>query len=156
MKTIKLTQGQSVLVDDLDYKYLNQFKWYPSIQKNTTYAIRNSKVNGKWITIRMHREIMNTSKGMLTDHKDSDGLNNQRSNLRECSISENSRNKRPYGISKYLGVSWHPGSAKWMSAIQVNGKRKSLGYFDNEIEAAIMYNIAARKYYGEFANPNKF
>ena len=90
--------------------------------------------------------------------QDGDGLNNQRSNLRPCTNAQNQMNarSRKNSTSKFLGVNWHKGRSKWQSEIRAPGRRIYLGGFETEIEAAIIYNIAARKYYGKFANPNKF
>ena len=161
MKRIKLTQGKYALVDDSDFEYLNQFNWTTSkaISRNTHYAGRGFKrSDGKWTTMRMHREIMDAPKGMEVDHIDGNGLNNQRANLRICTRSENARNmiKRAKAYSKYKGVSWHIRYKVWYSTITISYKRKYLGRFKTELEAAIIYNIASRKYHGEFANPNKF
>ena len=87
MKEIKLTQDKVALVDDEDYKWLNEFKWYCA----AGYAARNSpKINGKQsINIFMHREINNTPKGMDTDHISHNRLDNRKVNLRTCTCSEN-------------------------------------------------------------------
>jgi len=160
MKAIKLTRGQCALVDDSDYEYLNQFKWCAgkAYNRDTYYAIRSKSINGKQTHIRMHRLIMNAPNGMDVDHVDGDGLNNQRSNLRICTRSQNLRNQksRVNSSSKYLGVCWHKRERKWRAGIRINKNTKYLGEFKTELEAAIIYNIAARKYYGEFARPNKF
>lgn len=82
MKLIPLTQGLFAKVDDEDYEYLNQFKWMATKVRTTFYAIRNVQINGKWKHLSMHREIMQTPDDMETDHKDWDGCNNQRHNMR--------------------------------------------------------------------------
>ena len=172
MKEIKLTRGYVALVDDSDYEYLNQFKWYPAISRRrkplhgilTVYAIRSN-------SMKMHRMILKLKDSkILTDHKDHNGLNNQRSNLRSCSPSQNNNNMSSNGKSKYLGVNNRiykkyksvKGKKRTYkfsqirSTIVINGKQKHLGCFKTELEAAIIYNIACRKYHGEFANPNIF
>ena len=171
MKTINLTQDKVTLVDDEDYEYLNQFRWCADKGRNTYYAA--SCINGK--RTRMHRFISElTDLKTIIDHEDGNGLNNQRNNLRECSHTENMTNRKPAknSSSKYLGVSWHKSKTKylskktgietiyysggWMSNIRINNKYKYLGMFSTELEAAIIYNLASRRYHGEFANPNKF
>ena len=83
MRLIKLSQGLSTMVDDKDFEALNEFKWFAQKVKNTFYAGRNMpRVNGRQKTAYMHREIMNTPAEMETDHRDRNGLNNQRENLR--------------------------------------------------------------------------
>jgi len=97
---------------------------------------------------------MKTSKGMDVDHIDHDGLNNQKSNLRNCTRSENAQNQRHYASSDYQGTSWHKRSRKFRSQIGVKGNRIHLGFFNSEIDAAKAYDKAALKYYGEYAKTN--
>lgn len=156
MKKIKLTQGKFALVDDSDYEWLNQWKWYAFKNGTSFYAGRSITKDGARKMILMHRIITNAKKDKMVDHKDHNGLNNQRVNVRECTRSQNMQNQSSGGVSKYLGVGWIKGRNKWEASIKSNDKRKNLGHFKTEIEAAIIYNIAARKYHGEFANPNKF
>lgn len=155
MKKILLSQNKYALVDDEDYEYLNQHKW--SVLKNRDgsvyYAVRR-KGGGH---VSMHREIMKVLDGKIfVDHKDHDGLNNQKSNLRLCNNSENKKNVRSKtnSTSKYLGVSWYKKSSRWRAGITVGGKNITLGYSKDEKEAASIYNIHAKKYHGEFANLN--
>lgn len=91
MKLIPLTQGKFALVDDEYYEYLHQWKWCAHRQKHTFYAVRNIVSNGKKKTHAMHRELLNS--GILyIDHKDGNGLNNQRDNLRIASRGQNAMN----------------------------------------------------------------
>jgi hypothetical protein len=157
MKKIKLTQGKFALVDDEDFEYLNQFKWSVYKDYNTFYVTRQIKLpNGKHRSIKMHREIMKTPKGKLTDHADGNGLNNQKYNLRICTAQENNRNLRHRKIksSKYKGV--YLGNKKyWRAHIGVNSKQVYLGCFSSENEAALAYNEKAKELFGEFAYLNK-
>jgi len=107
----------------------------------------------------MHREIMNPEDNFVIDHIDKDGLNNQKSNLRKATVSQNNSNRRSQvgSKSKYLGVSFYKKTSKWVAFISYGGrnKNKHLGYHKTEKEAALAYNNAALKYHGEFANINK-
>src|SRR3972149_4572931 len=109
MKRIPLTQGQYALVDDWNYDYLNQWKWYAYKRKNTYYAQRNIRINGKRTTLSLHRIIMKTPKGMTTDHKDFNGLNYQEYNMRNCTSAQNTMHRKKHSVrcsSKFKGVTW--------------------------------------------------
>lgn len=87
------------------------------------------------------------------DHKDRDPSNDCVSNLRVCSQQENMFNRTPSAgkTSAFKGVSWHKHTKKWRSYIEVGGKKHSLGYFHEEVEAAKAYNNRAAELFGEFA-----
>lgn len=154
MKEIPLTKGKVVLVDDDDFEYLSQWKWSLWSRKgNTQYAIRKIWKNGKRTTLAMHQEILKPPVGMISDHVNGYGLDNQRNNLRICNYGGNSMNRKPQiGTSLYKGVSAH--GNKWRSRIKIHGKIYNLGSFESEIDAAVIYNDAAKKMFGEFARLN--
>lgn len=157
MKRIPLTQGKIALVDDADYEWLSQWKW-SYIEMG--YAVRRKTIDGKKCIFFMHREIMNCPREMVVDHKETGvtdyGLNNQRHNLRICTPAQNSRNQiRPRNnTSGYKGISWIARLSKWQAQIRVDGKLIYLGVFFSKIDAAQEYDLAARKYFGEYANTN--
>lgn len=157
MKEIKLTQGFVAKVDDDDYDFLSQWKWFVTRDLTVSYAARTDKKNGKYYSLRMHRVIMKVDDPkVFVDHRDTDGLNNQRHNLRICNNVQSGRNRRrKKGTrSKYKGVSPAVrigGNVKWVAKIGIGGRDKHLGSFNSEEEAAIAYNIAAEKIFGEFA-----
>lgn len=158
MKKIKLTQGKFALVSDEDYEFLSQWRWYAHKGHKTYYARRNSsRVNGKQITIHMHRVIAERMEIKSPDHTDQNGLNNQRNNLREATISQQAinRNLQSINTSGYRGVCWNKHAKKWIARICTNKIGIHLGYFDNIKDAARAYNEAAIKYFGEFAVLNK-
>lgn len=156
--------NHGILVEDEDYEWLNSYKWSIRKQHGNMYA-------ESWALGSMHRAIMKTPKGMVTDHKDRNGLNNLRDNLRICTHSENSQNRRPGGkTSKYLGVSLHRCKHKyvsrktgqttlrireyWIAKIIINKKQRNLGLFKYEKDAARAYDQYAEICHGEFANLN--
>ena len=153
MKEIRLTQGKIALVDDDIYEKLNSYKWCTHKCGTKIYAARKVRINGKCISFRMHRFIMNPSKGMQVDHLDENGLNNQRSNLRICTASQNrmNRGKQIDNTSGYKGVSWSKGKNIWQSLIGVERKQIHLGFYNNKEKAYRVYCEAAKKYHGEFA-----
>ena len=153
MKEIELTQGKFAQIDDSDFKYLNQFKWYALKNRNTYYAQRTQTINGKECAIKMHRIIMKTPSKLEVDHKDHNGLNCQRHNMRNCTFTQNRKNRKSWGKSKYLGVSFDSNHIPF-ARIRINGKLIRLGSFLLEQDAAIAYNKAALNYHGEYANLN--
>lgn len=153
MKTIFLSQGKITLVDDQDYPELSKHRWYAEERKDigTFYAMRNTpRINGKHGTIRMHRQIFPGHHKV--DHKDHDGLNNQRHNLRPCNNSQNGMNRRgPQVISSsgLRGVGMTR-AGNWRARIKVGYKEVCLGTFGSKEQAAAEYAKANRMYFGEF------
>jgi hypothetical protein len=160
MKRIKLTRDKYALVDDADYEWLSSHKWYALKHGKTYYARHSKRINGKKTFFSMHRTILGLFDPKIkVDHKDYDGLNNQRNNLRVATELQNHHNipKLPNCSSKYKGVSWSKNARKWEARIRIPDirKRENLGYFINEIEAAKAYNEKALIYFGEFAVLNR-
>lgn len=179
MKLIKLTRGLFAKVDNEDYDFLIKYKWQaePSYKKDGTignfYAVCAYKEDGVFIKDKMHRMILGLKRndGKFVDHKDHDGLNNQRENIRICQHYQNMTNRKKHrGTSKYMGVSLHVTqnkyvskktgsikvykSASWWAKIVVNETQLSLGHFKSEEEAARCYDKFAKAIHGEFANLN--
>lgn len=143
MKRIALTQGKFALVDDEDFERLNQFKWYANKSRQVWYARRAIYVNGKQIMLRMHQEIIGKRQGFIADHKDGDGLNNQRTNLRHVTRRQNCQNLHNRSrSSKYPGVYWQRINKKWMARIWIDDKIKYLGLFIDESKAFEAYRQA--------------
>jgi len=167
MRTIDLTQNQVALVDDEDFEWVNQWKWYAMWQQGTqsfiaARSIRNSNTK-KRRTIRMAREICGLKYGdkRVSDHKNHDTLDNQRYNLRKCTHQQNLQNHRKNRTyngkkcsSRYSGVAWHAFAKKWVVWIENNNKKIYLGLFTSEIEAAKKYDGKAKELFKEFANLN--
>jgi len=157
MKQIKLTQGKVALVDDEDFEWLNQWKWYAIRDNLTFYAVRKSPmVNRKTRQlIRMHRIILNSQDEEIVDHKDHNGLNNLRNNIRNCTQSQNQQNRiGRFCTSRFKGVSWRKDRKRWLVTIVVQKRKMYIGMFKSELDAAEAYNMAAKKHFGNFAYLN--
>lgn len=145
--------GMFAQVDDADFAYLNQWKWAAEKRNRTFYATRGVRIGARRSVVRMHRAIMGGSANV--DHRDGNGLNNQRSNLRFASVSQNGANTtKSRGRSRFKGVCWAANSRAWVATIRFEGKSTNLGYYDREEAAALAYNIAALERHGEFAKIN--
>lgn len=156
MKEIQLTKGLFAIVDDADYDWLNQWRWYAHKGTRTFYANRRKNTRIFTKPTQMHREIMNAPDDMEVDHIDGNGLNNTRANLRICTHKQNKQNVPKYAnnTSGYKGVSIDRKNNKWTARIKANNKYYFLGYFQTPEEAAHAYDEAAKKYFGEFAYTN--
>lgn len=156
MKTIPLTQGKVALVDDADYGAVSQFKWYAAKMGRRFYAARAlPRAGGKQVIQLLHQFLVPGTSGV--DHRDGDGLNNQRFNLRPATHRQNGqgfRHKAAGTTSRFRGVYWNKRKKKWHARLKRNGNPAHLGYFSDETKAARAYDEAARKYFGDFASPN--
>ena len=143
------------LVDDEDYEMLNKIPWHAIKSKSgkLVYASHLTKNNQR---VYMHEMIIGLKPGLIVDHKDGDGLNNQSGNLRLCNQQQNQMNQRvnTKTSSIYKGVSWSKHDKVWVSYIYHNYKRRHLGSFVSELSAAKEYNVAALDMFGEFARLN--
>ena len=135
--------------------------WKISNNRKIHIGDKAGSFNGRYYQIGIndkkylnHRLIFLYHYGYLpefVDHIDNNPSNNKIGNLRKLTNSQNCMNsKSRKGSSKYKGVSWDKSINKWRSQIQINGKKKHLGYFINEMEAVIVYNNAIIKYFKEF------
>lgn len=139
------------MVDDHWFEYLNQFNWSVTKGGNSFYARRN--IGGSFI--QMHREILGlTDPKIFGEHEDHNGLNNKEGNLRRATNSQNCANRKPRGISKYMGVCWNKKDKKWQVYVVKNSQRYYVGQFDDEVEAAKAYDKKAIELHGVFANLN--
>lgn len=156
MKLIPLSDGLFAKVDDEDFAFLSRWKWSAlRASSGLIYAVRSEP----GVSIRMHRVINATPDGVLTDHRDGDGLNNQRANLRSATPLQNMMNRRGKrgGTSVFKGVWFDPTPQRnqWRAAIRIAGKLRYLGRFRDEEAAGAAYAAAANEHFGEFASTRK-
>lgn len=154
MKLIPLTQGYFAQVSNTDYRVLKRYKWRVQKRKKTKtlYAQRyfRDPVTGKPTTVSMHRQIMGFPKGLEVDHRDGDGLNNKRRNLRKATHRQNMANRRNTG-NQLKGIT-RERNGKWRAQIYgIDGRKKYLGTRDTKVEAHELYVVAAKEINGEFA-----
>jgi hypothetical protein len=122
MKKIKLlgkyaiAEHEFALVDDDDFEEIAKFKWYVMLvqkrshYKKLYYSYRGKKIKGKSIKTLMHRQVMSVKDRRQVDHKNHNGLDNQKHNLRIATHQQNASNKSIIGnkTSKYKGVRFNP------------------------------------------------
>lgn len=153
----KKCAGMYALVDDDVYEELSRIIWYGSGHR-TFYAMCSvyDPIIQKYRGVLMHRLILDAPPGIGVDHIDGNGLHNTRDNLRLANQSQNNMNSRPRKnvSSRYKGVGFHRRVGFWYASIAIDGKNRTIGYFETERQAAEAYNVEAIKHFGEFARPN--
>lgn len=161
-KIILNIKGYFITIDTSDYLLISKYTWRPNKIKDQPWLIYfRTYTEGSHTTrkeILMHRLIMGCTykDGINIDHIDGNTLNNSKSNLRRCSISQNVANARkaPNKSSPYKGVTLDAKSGKWKVTITCKGRSYHLGYYINILDAAKTYNEKAIELFGEFAKIN--
>jgi hypothetical protein len=153
MKEIPLNRGYKALIDDEDFPLISQYTWCVRTHRDerTPYACTEAK--GKYIL--MHKLITGYS---MTDHKNNNGLDNRRENLRVGTTSTNKMNapkQRGNYTSQYKGVSKRrTRKGGWIAVIYLNRRQHYIGEFKTETEAAKAYDDEASRLFGEYAHLN--
>jgi len=142
---------KTFVVDLCDFEKVKSYRWCMQIKK---YAY-NTEVG------LLHRFLVSPGEGFNVDHKDGNGFNNRRSNLRTCNQTQNLGNSKIPKTNKtgYKGVyttenSQKPRTCPFMSKIQFQKKHIHIGYYMTAEEAARAYDQKAKELFGEFAKTN--
>lgn len=147
MKQIPLTQGKFALVDDDVYEWAKDYKWHIRKKDHLCYAVRNfTDINGKHGKMSLHQAVIGSSiENLQIDHKDGNGLNDQRDNLRFVTVRQNGQNRYEHRSGQLVGAYFHKVVSRgktyfyWETYIRVNGKQKNIGRFKTEREAHEAY-----------------
>lgn len=150
-----MKDGYICIFDIEDYDKIKEYHWH---KNSGGYAVSNIKKDGKWITVQMHRLIMNVSDDIEVDHIHGNKLDNRKSELRVITQANNKKNKSKYknNTSGYKGVSWKKDNQKWVANIQCNGQFLYLGSFDTAYEAHICYEEMAKKLFKEYKREENY
>lgn len=169
--SIELTHGLVAVVSPEDFEAIHtvtardgfvwggrvcDWSWKALRKPHTNYAVRLVKQGGRLREIRLHRFIMDAGPNDIIDHIDGNGLNCVRSNLRITDAAGNAQNRvASDGMSsEFKGVSFHRQTGRWTAQIRVEKRKRHLGLFVTEAEAAAAYDRAAIEAFGEFAKLN--
>ena len=152
---ILATDGTKIIVDAEDVKSLSSHKWWVCRPRAGLAYAHTEFPDGT--RIYMHRLLSMAPPGMVVDHRNDNGLDNRKQNLRLCSNKENCRRRRGNaGISGFRGVQFVKSNPKkpWRARIKVDGRFRYLGYYAEKLDAVSAYNSAAINHFGEFARPH--
>lgn len=167
MKEIPLLHGYIAIIDDEDYERVSRYTWTPLIDKSprlsTVYARTSIQTRSRKEaretglprkkTILLHRFILGVDDPRIhVDHKNGNGLDNRRENIRVATVSQNRQNSRPWASKRYKGVTRN--CNKFQASIRANGDNVFIGNFETEEDAALAYDSLARLHFGEFARCN--
>ncbi len=151
---VPLSRGYVAIVDEADAGRVLSHKWSVRPSGRNVYAQRAvQRPDGVWTTQALHTFLTGYER---TDHRNGNGLDNRRSNLRDATREGNSQNRRQRAdnTSGYKGVTWHKRIDKWQAKVKADGVSRHVGYYETAEEAARAYDIAARFFHGEYASLN--
>jgi hypothetical protein len=156
---IDLGKERSAVIDAADVPLVQGKLWRATLMSGKWYAVYSfaEQRDGRSLSSRLylHQAIIGKEKGKHIDHKNDDGLDNRRKNIRHCTIRQNQQNRHAAcGLSRFKGVIKKKQPSTWGAHIRANGKMLWLGTFYSEEDAARAYDDAARLHFGEFARCN--
>ena len=152
--------NKECIIDTEDYDKIKKYRWWISKKKkdHTFYVMAHIYYGKERLKKKLHRIILNIDDSkILVDHKNFDGLDNRKNNLRSCTYQENAMNRqiiKTYS-SKYKGVCLDKAYKKWVANIKFNDKTIYLGRFNDEEQAAKAYNEKAKELFGKFSCLNE-
>lgn len=145
-------KGIWVKVDFEDLEKISKIKW--KYQPSTdSYNQVNASLNKT--TVLMSRYLLKADKNQYVDHVNGDPTDNRKENIRFCTLSQNSQNRKSLIGRKYKGIYFCKSRKNWVAQISIDGKTRNIGRFKTDKQAAIAYNEMAIKHHGEFARINK-
>jgi hypothetical protein len=155
---VTLTKGYTATIDAVDVPLVDGCNWQALVDKRadgtirTVYAYRSDCSGPKQRTVYLHRVLMENPDALQVDHRDGDGLNCRRNNLRLATNSQNACNGRTpaTNTSGYKGVTWNKNKRKWTACIKLDGKARNLGLFHDPADAASAYAEASAQLHGDF------
>lgn len=150
MKTIPLTKGMFVKVDDQDYEKYAVERWYAhSVRPGRFYAARKGKTYMRY----MHRDIAEAPAGVYVDHINGDGLDNRRENLRLCNNQQNNLNKKKNSnnTSGHKNIYWSKKERRWKVVVTLGGREIYGGYKKTMEEAVRSRDALVDKLCGDFS-----
>jgi hypothetical protein len=150
---VALMRGYEAIIDAEDVPLVDGWNWRALVNRHTVYAYREERLgDGKRRTVYLHREILCDPASLQVDHIDTNGLNNQRANLRVATIAQNQHNSRrpKHNTSGFKGVSWSNSRAEWRAQIMLDGKQRHLGYYPTPGDAHVAYCEASARLHGDF------
>lgn len=156
MTELTTASGDVILVDEDDVPRLEGQRFYSLRTRRLTYAAFVLKVPGeKSKRMLLHRFLLDAPPGTIVDHKNRNGLDNRRENLRFADHKLNAANGSGWGgTSKYRGVFWNKQARRWTAQITLDQACERIGNFQSEEDAARAFDAAAVAAWGEFARIN--
>lgn len=159
MIQIPLANGMVATLDNADHEQA-QFNWSPfQNQAGVWYArrtVKSDRTKSGYTSVYLHGAIAQPPVGYEVDHRDGNGLNNTRANLRVATSAQNNSNKglTVRNRSGFKGVYWSKRDRVWRAQITANGTKYHLGSFNDPAVAAQVYDDVAIELHGEFAVTN--
>lgn len=146
---IPVVGARWAFIDAADLTLVSPFSWSLAVGPNTEYAMGRAGERRVFMHVLIYGSVG-------VDHRDRDGLNNRRANLRKANKTQNGQNAfGQRGETPFKGVAFHRHSGLYHATINHGGKQISLRYHKTPREAAAAYDEAALRLFGEFALTNK-